>query len=58
MEESQEAAQTLLESLHLGNPKYQNQIYRSLISLMACNSPKAKQLVLHNLRAVQVKLDM
>ncbi|KAG7235706.1 hypothetical protein INR49_002336 [Caranx melampygus] len=52
-EETQETARALLESLHLGNPKYQNQIYRSLIALMACTSPKAQQLVLHTLRTVQ-----
>lgn len=54
-EETLETVQTLLESLYLGNPKYQNQIYRNLIAIMACNSPKAQQLVLHTLRHVQVK---
>ncbi|XP_039984967.1 armadillo-like helical domain containing protein 1 [Xiphias gladius] len=55
-EETQATAWALLESLSHGNPKYQNQIYRSLIALMACNSPKAHQLVLHTLRTVQSKM--
>ena len=56
-EETQEAAWALLDSLSHGNPKYQNEIYESLISLMACNSPQARRLVLHTLRTVQVKLE-
>ncbi|XP_022615323.1 uncharacterized protein C1orf228 homolog [Seriola dumerili] len=54
-EETQKTAWALLESLSQGNPKYQNQIYRILIALMACNSPKAQQLVLHTLRTLQSK---
>ncbi|XP_040896713.1 armadillo-like helical domain containing protein 1 [Toxotes jaculatrix] len=54
-EETQETAWALLESLSHGNPKYQTQIYKSLIALMTCSSPKAQQLVLHTLRTVQSK---
>ena len=53
-EETQEAAQALLESLAHGNPKYQTQGYRGLIALLPCTSPKAQQLVLQTLRIVQV----
>ncbi|XP_046905857.1 armadillo-like helical domain containing protein 1 [Hypomesus transpacificus] len=52
-EETQEAAQALLESLAHGNPKYQTQVYRGLIALLPCTSPKAQQLVLQTLRIVQ-----
>ncbi|XP_022066134.1 armadillo-like helical domain containing protein 1 isoform X2 [Acanthochromis polyacanthus] len=55
-DERQEAASALLEALSHGNPKYQDQIYKSLIGLMTCSSPKAQQLVLHNLRSLQLKL--
>uniref|UniRef100_A0A665UQH9 Armadillo like helical domain containing 1 n=1 Tax=Echeneis naucrates TaxID=173247 RepID=A0A665UQH9_ECHNA len=53
-EETQGKASVLLESLCQGNPKHQKQIYRSLISVMACNSPKAQLLILRTLRTVQV----
>ncbi|XP_028260131.1 armadillo-like helical domain containing protein 1 [Parambassis ranga] len=55
-EESQEAAGALLESLSHGNPKYEEQIYKALIALMTCTSPKAQQLALHTLITVQQKL--
>uniref|UniRef100_A0A3Q1DHD4 Armadillo like helical domain containing 1 n=1 Tax=Amphiprion ocellaris TaxID=80972 RepID=A0A3Q1DHD4_AMPOC len=55
-DESQETASAFLESLSHGNPKYQDQIYKNLIALMTCSSPKAQQLVLHNLRTLQLKL--
>lgn len=53
-DETQETAGALLESISHGNPKYQNQIYDGLIALMACTSPKAQQLALHNVHTVQV----
>lgn len=53
-DETQETAWKLLESLCHGNPKYQSQIYKGLIAVMTCPSPKAQQLVLHTLRTVQV----
>ncbi|KAG8003628.1 Adenine DNA glycosylase [Nibea albiflora] len=55
-DETQETSWAVLESLTHGNPKYQNQIYKSLIALMMCSSPKAQQLVLHTLRTVQSKM--
>ncbi|KAK2835650.1 hypothetical protein Q5P01_016134 [Channa striata] len=55
-EENQETSWLLLESLSHGNPKYQNQIYKCLIALMSCASPKAQRLVLQSLRTVQSKL--
>ncbi|XP_069088905.1 armadillo-like helical domain containing protein 1 [Pleurodeles waltl] len=53
-EELQEDAQVLLESLARGNCKYQNQVYKGLIALLPCSSPKAQQLALQTLRIVQV----
>ncbi|XP_078527870.1 armadillo-like helical domain containing protein 1 isoform X6 [Lissotriton helveticus] len=52
-EELQEDAQVLLESLVHGNCKYQNQVYKGLIALLPCSSPKAQQLALQTLRIVQ-----
>ncbi|KAL2089967.1 hypothetical protein ACEWY4_014655 [Coilia grayii] len=52
-ETTQETAQGLLESLAHGNPKYQNQVYKGLIALLLCTSPKTQQLVLYTLRIVQ-----
>ncbi|XP_056585602.1 armadillo-like helical domain containing protein 1 isoform X1 [Triplophysa dalaica] len=50
-EGTQETAATLLESLAHGN--YQNQVYKGLIALMTCTSPRAQKLVLQTLRVVQ-----
>ncbi|XP_077608201.1 armadillo-like helical domain containing protein 1 isoform X3 [Crocuta crocuta] len=52
-EESQEEVQVLLDSLVHGNPKYQNQVYKGLIALLSCASPKAQQLSLQTLRTAQ-----
>ncbi|XP_036378711.1 armadillo-like helical domain containing protein 1 [Megalops cyprinoides] len=52
-EHSQETARILLESLAHDNPKYHRQVYKSLIALLPCSSPKAQQLVLQTLRIVQ-----
>ncbi|XP_065409781.1 armadillo-like helical domain containing protein 1 isoform X4 [Chrysemys picta bellii] len=52
-EETQEQVQILLDSLGHGNPKYQNQVYKGLIALLPCTSPKAQQLSLQTLRTVQ-----
>ncbi|KAM4549075.1 armadillo-like helical domain containing protein 1 isoform 2-T3 [Odontesthes bonariensis] len=54
--DTRQAAGALLESLSNGNPKHQDQIYKSLIALMTCASPKVQQVVLHTLRTVQLKL--
>ncbi|XP_055111305.1 armadillo-like helical domain containing protein 1 isoform X5 [Symphalangus syndactylus] len=52
-EETQEEVQVLLDSLVHGNPKYQNQVYKGLIALLPCESPKAQQLSLQTLRTAQ-----
>ncbi|XP_041862469.1 armadillo-like helical domain containing protein 1 isoform X2 [Melanotaenia boesemani] len=49
-------AGTVLESLSHGNPKYQDEIYKSLIAIIACVSAKAHQVILHILHTVQLKL--
>ncbi|KFO20859.1 hypothetical protein H920_17652 [Fukomys damarensis] len=53
-EETQEEVQVLLDSLVHGNPKYQNQVYKGLIALLPCTSPKAQQLALQTLRTAQL----
>nr|XP_011762818.1 uncharacterized protein C1orf228 homolog [Macaca nemestrina] len=52
-EETQEEVQVLLDSLVHGNPKYQNQVYKGLIALLPCESPKAQQLSLQTIRTAQ-----
>ncbi|KAK1340117.1 hypothetical protein QTO34_018681 [Cnephaeus nilssonii] len=52
-EETQEEVQVLLDSLVHGNPKYQNQVYKGLITLLPSVSPKAQQLALQTLRTAQ-----
>ncbi|XP_062854791.1 uncharacterized protein LOC134317972 [Trichomycterus rosablanca] len=52
-EETQRSAINLLESLAHGNLRYQKQVYKGLIALLACRNPTAQQLVLHTLRKVQ-----
>ncbi|XP_075411482.1 armadillo-like helical domain containing protein 1 [Tenrec ecaudatus] len=52
-EETQEEVQVLLDALVHGNPKYQNQVYKGLIALLPCTSPKAQQLSLQTLRTAQ-----
>nr|XP_020638938.1 uncharacterized protein C1orf228 homolog [Pogona vitticeps]XP_020638939.1 uncharacterized protein C1orf228 homolog [Pogona vitticeps]XP_020638940.1 uncharacterized protein C1orf228 homolog [Pogona vitticeps] len=53
-EETQEQVQILLDSLGHGNPKYQMQVYKGLIALLKCASPKAQQLSLQTLRTIQI----
>ncbi|KAM4023356.1 armadillo-like helical domain containing protein 1 isoform 2-T8 [Anomaloglossus baeobatrachus] len=53
MEDTQEQAQILLELLAHGNPKYQTQVYKGVIALLPCASPKAQHLSLQTLRIVQ-----
>ncbi|XP_036969638.1 armadillo-like helical domain containing protein 1 isoform X1 [Acanthopagrus latus] len=55
-DETKETACVLLESLSHGNPKYHSQVYKGLIALMTCTSPKAQHLVLHTLHTVQSKM--
>ncbi|XP_040421892.1 armadillo-like helical domain containing protein 1 isoform X4 [Cygnus olor] len=51
--EAQEEARVLLDSLGRGNPKYQNQVYKGLIAVLPCASPRAQQLALQTLGAMQ-----
>jgi len=52
-EETQDACRNLLLMLAQGNPKYQNQVYKGLIALLPCSSPKAQQMACNALRTVQ-----
>ncbi|XP_032048137.1 armadillo-like helical domain containing protein 1 [Aythya fuligula] len=51
--EAQEDAQVLLDTLGRGNPKYQHQVYKGLIAVLPCASPRAQQLALQTLGAMQ-----
>ena len=37
-----------------GNPKFEVQVYKGLIALLPCSSPKAQQMAAQSLRIVQV----
>lgn len=50
---TQEQARYLLQELATGNPRYQEQVYKALISLLSSTSPKAQQLAAHTLKFVQ-----
>ena len=39
-----------------GNPKFEVQVYKGLIALLPCSSPKAQQMAAQTLRIVQVPL--
>lgn len=52
-EQTQERARYLLETLAEGNPKFQMQVYKGLIALLPCSSPKAQQMSAQTLRVVQ-----
>lgn len=53
-ESTQIQANYLLENLAKGNPKFQIQVYKGLIALLPCSSPKAQELAAQTLRVVQV----
>ncbi|XP_059923982.1 armadillo-like helical domain containing protein 1 [Gadus macrocephalus] len=55
-DDTQEAAQVLLETLVHGNPRYQPQVYQRLVGLMASSSPPALQRIIRTLRAVQAEV--
>lgn len=57
-EETQEAARDLLEILAEGNPRFSDQVYKGLIGVLPCNSPKAQQLALQSIRVLQVKFSL
>ncbi len=52
-ERTQIEARYLLENLSKGNPKYQGQVYKGLIAVLPCTSPKAQELAAQTLRIVQ-----
>lgn len=52
-EQTQIEAKYLLENLAKGNPKYQTQVYKGLIAVLPCSSPKAQELAAQTLRIVQ-----
>ncbi|XP_041358939.1 armadillo-like helical domain containing protein 1 isoform X1 [Gigantopelta aegis] len=52
-EETQDACRNLLLMLAQGNPKFEMQVYKGLIALLPCSSPKAQQMAAHALRIVQ-----
>ncbi|XP_016897279.1 armadillo-like helical domain containing protein 1 [Cynoglossus semilaevis] len=54
--ENRQTAVALLESLSHGNPKHQNQIYKTLITVMDCSCPNVQHLVLHTLHIIQSKM--
>ena len=56
-EKTQIEARFLLESLAKGNPKFQNQVYKGLIAVLPCSSPKAQELAAQTLRIVQVNIE-
>ncbi|ESP05225.1 hypothetical protein LOTGIDRAFT_227885 [Lottia gigantea] len=56
-EETQDSCRNLLLMLAQGNPKFQLQVYKGLIALLPCSSPKAQQMAAHSLRIVQPIVD-
>ncbi|KAJ8276946.1 hypothetical protein GJAV_G00069680 [Gymnothorax javanicus] len=52
-ENAQERACSLLESLAHGNPRFQGQVYKGLVTLLTCCPPEVQLLVLPALRGVQ-----
>ncbi|KAL5017594.1 hypothetical protein ScPMuIL_007183 [Solemya velum] len=52
-EETQDCCRNLLLMLAHGNPKFEVQVYKGLIALLPCSSPKAQQMAAQSLRVVQ-----
>ena len=55
-EQTQIEAKYLLENLAKGNPKYQIQVYKGLIAVLPCSSPKAQELAAQTLKLIQVNI--
>ncbi|XP_061093261.1 armadillo-like helical domain containing protein 1 isoform X2 [Conger conger] len=53
VDNTQETACNLLESLAHSNQRFQGQVYKGLVTLLTCSSPNAQQLVLQTLHIVQ-----
>ncbi|OAF70566.1 hypothetical protein A3Q56_01654 [Intoshia linei] len=56
LDETQNLCSTCLHSFSDNNPKYQLQVYKGLIALLPCKSPRAQQTSLYLLRFVQPQL--
>ncbi|XP_048760095.1 armadillo-like helical domain containing protein 1 [Ostrea edulis] len=52
-EETQDACRNILLMLAQGNPKFEVQVYKGLIALLPCSSPKAQQMAAQSLRIIQ-----
>lgn len=52
-EETQDACRNILLMLAQGNPKFEVQVYKGLIALLPCSSPKAQQMAAQSLRVIQ-----
>lgn len=52
-DDTQENVRNLLQMLAEGNPKFEIQVYKGLIALLPCSSPKAQQMAAQTLRIVQ-----
>ena len=57
-EETQDACRNLLLMLAQGNFKFEVQVYKGLIALLPCTSPKAQQMAAQSLRVVQVNFKL
>ncbi|XP_003388802.1 PREDICTED: uncharacterized protein C1orf228-like [Amphimedon queenslandica] len=53
LSETQECAQHLLHELSMANPRYQTQVYKALIALLASSSSEAQRLSAYTLRLIQ-----
>lgn len=52
-EDLQDDCRNMLLILAQGNPRFQGQVYKGLIALLPCSSPKAQQMAAYSLRVVQ-----
>ncbi|VDN99254.1 unnamed protein product [Rodentolepis nana] len=52
-EQTQAVARDLLEQLAEGNPRFRDQVYKALIAVLLCDSPKAQQFALQSIRILQ-----
>ncbi|VUZ49039.1 unnamed protein product [Hymenolepis diminuta] len=52
-EQTQAAARDLLEQLAEGNPRFRDHVYKALVAVLLCDSPKAQQFALQSIRILQ-----
>lgn len=55
-EQTQAAARDLLEQLAEGNPRFRDHVYKALVAVLLCDSPKAQQFALQSIRILQVSI--